>query len=116
MILVALFVILTGVVLWMWFCWLLLTGFGGLIVLARMLLPWSSELPRRTAEFARDLPYRLRWPLLHLWNVICLRRQALIATVAGFILMAVTYCLVRPPTYSGTCVIKIERDQTEISG
>ncbi len=112
MILVALFAMLLGLAFCIWISWLVLASIGRLIVISRLLF---KTLLRRCAELARDLPYRLRWSLLHSWNVVCLRWRCVMVTVAGFFLIAVVYCLVVPPIYSGTSVIRVERDQSDIS-
>ncbi len=57
---------------------------------------------------------RLRWLLLHAWNVICLRRGLVLVVVCGVVLVAALGCIILRPMYSATCVISVERDLASI--
>jgi hypothetical protein len=71
----------------------------------------SVLLARRGIGFVSDVPRRLRWSLLHVWNVLCLRRWWVFTSVAAITLATVIPGLILRPIYSATCVIKMEREQ-----
>jgi uncharacterized protein involved in exopolysaccharide biosynthesis len=55
-----------------------------------------------------DMAYDLRWPLLRFWNVIYFRRWLVMAVVLVFVLLVVLGCLSLLPTYSATCILRLE--------
>jgi hypothetical protein len=78
-------------------------------------LSFASRRTGRVVEFSINVPYRLRWSLLHAWNVILLRYWLVISVLSAVVLVTLACCLILRPVYSATSVIRIERDLTDIN-
>ena len=110
MILLVLFVILAGMACVMCVSWKLLNALVYLIGASIIL----AKPPAKLISDVRDIPRRLRWFVLHAGNVICLRRWLIVASVTCVTVVTIIWSLVLRPIYSAACVVKVERDITEI--